>query len=381
MTDSRERPRLAPLVLATMASQALLVVLSPTIVAIAADMDASVGAVGQARSITATVAIAASVAIAGRIDGIGVPRLLGGGAALGVAACAGVAAAPGFGLFLAAHVVVGLAFACLLSAGFAGVAAFPRERRAWAIGHVAGANGLAWIVVNPVVGVVTDALSWRAAQAVPAAVALAALLVARSASPAPSGPAARLRSLFAERSTRRWIGSELIAYGAWTALLTFVGAFFIERLGVREAVVGWLLAAGAAAYFLAATRTAGLTDGVPRRHVVAGSALAMAALVAVQLNVTGSPVAAVAIFCLVGVAAGVRTPAASGLGLEQLPDHPGAMMAARTAATQFGYLLGAVIGGAVIAGWGYGVLGAVLAIGMAASAVLILRVRDPLEGA
>jgi predicted MFS family arabinose efflux permease len=53
------------------------------------------------------------------------------------------------------------------------------------------------------------------------------------------------------------------------------------------------------------------------------------------------------------------------------------MMAARTAATQLGYLLGAVVGGAVIAGAGFGTLGIVLAAGMAASAVLTLRVDEP----
>ena len=50
-----------------MASQALLVVLAPTIVAVAADLEASVGAVGQARSITAGTAIAASAAIVWRM--------------------------------------------------------------------------------------------------------------------------------------------------------------------------------------------------------------------------------------------------------------------------------------------------------------------------
>jgi predicted MFS family arabinose efflux permease len=59
--------------------------------------------------------------------------------------------------------------------------------------------------------------------------------------------------------------------------------------------------------------------------------------------------------------------------------HPGAMMAARTAATQLGYLLGAVVGGAVISHGGYGTLGIVLAVGMAASARLILRIEDRLE--
>lgn len=380
MNASPRRARLAPLVLATMASQALLVILAPTIVAIAADLGASVAAVGQARSITAGVAIAASTAIARRIDAVGVRRLLGLGAGLAIVACGAVAASPSVAVFLVSHVLVGLAFACLLSAGFAGVSGFSPDRRAWAIGYVAGANALAWIVVNPIVGVVTDWLSWRVAEAVPAAIALAALLLAATAAPAAgSSTAPRLRSLFGVRSARRWIGAELIAYGGWTALLTFVGAFFIERLGVSEAAVGGFLAAGATAYFVAATRGGGLADWMPRRQLVAASALSMALLVVLQLNLTGSVAVAVGIFCLTGLAAGVRTPASSGLGLEQLPDHPGAMMAARTAATQLGYLLGAVIGGAVIAGPGYGTLGVVLAIGIGVSALLILRVDDPLD--
>jgi predicted MFS family arabinose efflux permease len=55
------------------------------------------------------------------------------------------------------------------------------------------------------------------------------------------------------------------------------------------------------------------------------------------------------------------------------------MMAARTAATQLGYLLGAAVGGALIAWAGYETLGFALAAGMAISAVLVLRVDDPLE--
>src|SRR5829696_4973491 len=168
--------RLAPLVLATMASQALLVVLSPTIVAIGDDLDASVGAVGQARAISAVVAIAASIGLAGRIDALRVALVLRLGGALAIIACAAVAFSQTLAVFLLAHMLVGVAFACLLSAGFAGVAAFSADRRAWAIGYVAGANALAWIVVNPIVGAVTDLISWRAAQAVPAAIAVATLI-------------------------------------------------------------------------------------------------------------------------------------------------------------------------------------------------------------
>ena len=118
------RTLLAPLVLATMASQALLVVLAPTLVATAADFGASGGAVGQARSITAGVAIAASVAIASRVERMGVGRMVRHAGGLASIASLAVAVAPALGVFLAAHVLVGAAFAGLLTAGFAGAAAF-----------------------------------------------------------------------------------------------------------------------------------------------------------------------------------------------------------------------------------------------------------------
>ncbi len=174
-SSSRWR-RLAPLVLATMASQALLVVLSPTITAIGDDFHHSIAAVGQARSVTAAVAIAASLAITARIGVIGVRRLIVVGCLGSFAAAAAVALAPNLGFFLAAHVLVALSFACLLSAGFAGVVGFPPEERAWAVGFVAGANALAWVIVNPAVGAITEWASWRLAELVPAVLVLAALV-------------------------------------------------------------------------------------------------------------------------------------------------------------------------------------------------------------
>ena len=175
---ARAEPKLAPLVLATMASQALLVALSPTIVAIGRDLGASVGAVGQARSVAAGVAIMASLAIVGASMRWAFAASWASGPRWRLSRARPSALAPTLALFLAAHLLVGLAFACLLSAGFAGVAAFPPERRPWAIGYVAGANAVAWIVVNPIGGAVTEWLSWRAAEVVPAGIAAAALMAA-----------------------------------------------------------------------------------------------------------------------------------------------------------------------------------------------------------
>jgi len=365
-------------VLATMASQTLLVVLTPMIVAVAGDLGSSVGAVGQARSVTAALAVIASAAIAGRIDGIGVSRLVTIGGALAVTGSLAVAVAPTLAAFLLAHVLVGLALACLLSAGFAGTAGFAPRWRAWAIGWVAGANALAWVVVTPVVGVVAGRLSWRAAEAIPAAFAVAAVVAARAAGPSRriSAPAP-VRTLVTDRSARRWIAAELAAYGAWASLLTFVGAFFVERLGVSQDLVGWLLACGAAAFFAAATRSSRLVSALPRRPLIIGVSLLMVVLFVLELGASTSVVLGVGGFCLLGLAAGVRMPVSSGLGLDQLPGQPGAMMAARTAANQIGYLLGALIGGTVITIAGYRAFGIVLAAGMATSALLMLRVHDP----
>jgi MFS transporter, YNFM family, putative membrane transport protein len=62
----------------------------------------------------------------------------------------------------------------------------------------------------------------------------------------------------------------VIAYGAWTSLLTFVGAFFIESFGVPEAAAGWLLASGATAHLAAATRSGRLVGLVSRRRLAGG---------------------------------------------------------------------------------------------------------------
>jgi len=369
--------RIAPLVLATTTSQALLVVLAPTVVAVAAELRTSVAVAGQARTVTAGVAVVVSLLLTRRIEAVGVPRLLRGGAALTIGVSGAVAIAPNLVVFLLAHVLVGVALAALLTAGFAGVAGFSGHDRAWAIGHVAGANALAWIIVNPLAGTVTEWLSWRAAHAVPAALAVATLILGHRLRPGRQQADVPLRALVADRDARRWIGAELLAYGCWTALLTFVGAFFIQTLAVDAATAGWLLAAGAAAFFAASTRSGRLVARVARRRLVAAAAVAMAALGLALLAVRLGVVPAVVLFCLVGVAAGVRTPVSSGLALELLPGQAGAMMALRSAVTQLGYLLGAAVGGALLAVWGYAALGVMVAVGMTVSGLLILRVREP----
>jgi predicted MFS family arabinose efflux permease len=383
-----ERARLLlPLVLATIATQATLFTLVPLVVAIGDDLDASVSAVGQARSILSVTAVLASLAVGPAIDRIGVRPLVLGGAALGVLGAAAAAAAPSLLVFFAAQVPLGAAVACLLTAGFAGVAAYFQDHDGpWAMGYVVGAQSIAWIVGNPLIGLLEDALSWRGGYVVPAVACGAAALAALGAPrglPRREGarPGSRgLRAVLADSSARNWTVAELVAYAAWSSELTYAGAFYIQTYDLEETTVGLLLAIGPFAFIAATLRTARLAERVPRPSLVAWSALLMGATLCLFLNVTPSPAFSVGVIVFVAVFAGLRSTGASSLGLDQLPAQPGSMMAARTAAAQLGYMIGALLGGAVLAIADFGALGVVLFAGMGLSALLFLRVTDPSPG-
>jgi predicted MFS family arabinose efflux permease len=372
-------------VLATVATQASIVVLAPVVVAIGRDLGASFTAVGVARSILAATAVAVSLAIGPVIDRVGVRPLIVGGALLALAGAGLTAAAPSLASFYAAHVVTGAGVACLLSAGFAGVAAyFPVGRTAWAVGWVVGAQSLAWIAGNPIVGLLAEGGSWRLAYIVPAAISGLALAAGLLALPQPigetdseSGARNGLGAVVRDRSARRWSLAELVAYSAWTAELTYAGAFYIESYGLGEAEVGVLLSVGSVVFLIASTNSRHLAERFARKPLIVGSALVMGALLVPILNLSPSVWFTAGLFCVVALFASLRSTAASTLGLAQMPGRPGAMMASRTASAQLGYMIGAAGGGAVIALGGFGALGFAVCGGMALSAWLVMRVSDP----
>jgi predicted MFS family arabinose efflux permease len=384
----RDRRRLIPLVLATMATQASIVVLAPIVVAVGDDLGASVSAVGQARAVLAATAALAALAIGPLIDRLGVRPLIVGGASLALAGLTATALAPSLLAFYLAHAVVGLGVASLLSAGFAGVGAwFPDSEGPWAMGYVVGSQSIAWIVGTPLIGLLTDAGSWRLAYLVPGAVAVAALVagllappgrIARAGPTRPSGSHRGLLGVLADPSARRWATAELVAYAAWTAELTYAGAFYVKTYGVSTFAVGVLLAIGSVAFLIATLSAAAIARRAGRRRSIVTGSLLMGALLAVILNVTPSVWFTLGLFFVMALCAGVRSTGSSTLGLSQLPAQPGNMMAARTAAAQLGYMVGAVAGGAVLAVSGFGTLGFVLFGGMAFAALLVSRVRDPL---
>ncbi len=73
--------------------------------------------------------------------------------------------------------VTGVGVACRLSAGFAGIASyFGEDQAAWAVGWVVGAQAIAWIAGNPLIGLLAESGSWRLGYLVPVSVAAVALV-------------------------------------------------------------------------------------------------------------------------------------------------------------------------------------------------------------
>lgn len=173
-------------------------------------------------------------------------------------------------------------------------------------------------------------------------------------------------------------GDSYCCRSSWrTAEITYAGAYYIESYGVDESEVGLLLAAGSIVFLVSSTNAARLSRRLPRRPLIVVAALGMGVLLVPLLNHAPSVWFTLAIFCTMALFAAVRSTSASTLGLDQLPGQPGAMMGARTASAQLGYMIGAGAGGAVLAFADFGALGVVLFAGMVLSAVLIARVSDP----
>ncbi len=162
-----------------------------------------------------------------------------------------------------------------------------------------------------------------------------------------------------EPGTRGWALGELAAYGAWAGTLVFVGALLVESYGTSTTLVGLILAGGAIAYlpgnFLARRFVAEHS-----RVLVLGAALASAVGVAIFGGVRVHLVASAVLFAVLAFLGGGRTIAGSALGLQLAPSCRLQAMSVRTAAVQFGYLLGASVGGLAVSWRGYGALGAVL---------------------
>lgn len=385
-SPDRDIRLLFPLPLATIASQASMASIPPLFIGISKDFDTTIGTVGQVRAISALTAVLATLLVGGWIHKRGARPVMLIGGVLGALGALLSAIAPDLAAFGVGQAVTGIGICFLLSSGFAGAGEFfAPEARDWAIGWVVALQSLAWIVGVPIVGLLAEAFGWRYGFIVPAFFCLvaagAAMLFAPRLDPHLRAADERtgLLAALADRGGRRWTIGELLAFAVWTAEITYIAAFYSEEFNLTEAVVGFLLPLGSVAFMVGSATAARAGEKWPRRLLLIGSTLTMGVIAAALFNFHPFLMVTLMLAIAMGVAAGLRAAGSSTLALDQLPDKPGAMMAARTGAVQIGYLIGASIGGVIVDSAGFGGLGLFMILGMAASALVMAGVAARAE--
>jgi len=355
------------------AVQSAFLTIAPILPELSKDFGVSTAAGGQLRSVSGLAGLAAALVTIALRRTIGVRRLLTYGLAALAAGALLSSAAPSFAALAAAQAPVGFGLAFVLAGGLAAAAEWsaPQDRPrvlAWALLGQPGA----WVAGMPIIGLVAD-VDWRLAFAIPFAAAATALVWVRRR--AATGPADAPRteagsgtSIWRRPDVVGWALGELMAFTAWSGVLVYIGALFIETYGLATRTTALLLAAAAAAYFPASF----LTQRLIARHariVLIALGLAAAAGTALLGALTPSAGFTAVLFAAIVAAVGGRTLAASAFGLQSAPDDRVAISAIRAAVTQLGYFSGAALGGAALATGGYSALTAVLATAFALAVV------------
>jgi predicted MFS family arabinose efflux permease/ribosomal protein S18 acetylase RimI-like enzyme len=370
------------LFLAFVASQAGVLVLSPILSDVADDFGVSIAAAGQLRILAAPLAVVAALA-AGRLLVRFSPRaLLGVASALLALGSIASAAAPSFALLALAQVPMWVGIAMLLTAGVAATAAWSEpERRTKVVAHAFAGPPTAWILGMPLIGLVAE-VHWRLAflaLPLPAAL-LAGLAVAGRPHDMPIPRAGTsLRGLLRRAEARRWALGELLANAAWAGTLVFSGALLTEHYGMSTTATGVALAAVAVVYLLGNRRAGRGSPAAARRTMLACSAGA-AVFVALTWSFTPAVTVTLVVFATSGALVATRTVAGTVYGFSVAGDLGREVGTVRAVATQLGYLVGALVGGAALAVGGFALLGVAfgglfLASTLPYAAVLARRAR------
>jgi predicted MFS family arabinose efflux permease len=369
LLDSLRRPRVV-LFAALFASQAGLLVLSPILPELARELGVSTATAGQLRTVSGATGGITAVVLALLPRRPGLRTLLSAGAALVTAGSTLSAVAPSFAILAAAQSVIGVGVGLLVAVGIAAAGEWtaPAERPRTLAWTIAGMP-TAWVLGMPLVGVAAS-VDWRVAWlALPAASGLVALALVRRVPPDPPTAARRGAAVWRRPEVARFTAGELFANAAWAGLLTYAGALLIESYAAARGTVSVGLGLAAAAMVpgtIVGRRS--LARATPA--VLAGLTLVQGGLVATLGAVRPGAALSLAVLTVMAFVNGWRSVIAGGLGMDSAPDDKVTVMSMRAAANQFGYLLGAALGGVALAAGGFGALGAALCAMFVGGAVL-----------
>lgn len=301
--------------------------------------------------------------------------------------------APAFLVLLLAVATGALTDAGVLGPSYAVAStAFPGASARRAIGWTQAAQAGSAIVGVPLLAALGAAAGWRVAFIVAGLVALAGVLLAamwlprdhrRSAEPLRvEALLAPYRPLLRHGGMRRLYGATIAGAVCWMGMLTYLGAFLAEALGLGPGQVGPAYMSAGVGYCLGSLVGGGpLTRVRPHSLIVLGF-LTGAGLVALAFS--GWVGTAGAVFAIAGATLmwGIEGVAMTAVLTAETPSGVGTTMTLSGSLFNLGGAGGGVIGGLLLAWSGYALLAIGLPLFALSAAVLSWRaVSVPTDGA
>jgi DHA1 family inner membrane transport protein len=272
-----------------------------------------------------------------------------------------------FPILLVAALAGGLADAAVFgpSLAVAGTAfTGPAVRRAlgWTTASMAGSG----IVGVPVLTAVGEFAGWRTAFVVAGCAAAGAAWLGSAWLPRDlHNPGGRLRlqtllaayqPLLRHSPTLRLYAVSMLRAICWYGLLTYIGAFLGQRLGLTTSQIGLAYMLGGSGYFLGSLAAGGPLGRVPARTLLIGGNVAMALLLGLTFSAVLGPMGTVAILPFACFAGAFGWVAIVALLTAESPAGAGTTMTLHGSLFNLGAAGGGAIGGLLVALAGYGAL-------------------------
>jgi DHA1 family inner membrane transport protein len=342
------------------------VAITPFYSDIARDLDTTVPLLGQVVTLIILVSAGLGMAVGPLSDRYGYRWPLVTGVLAVAVTLAGTGLAPSYPVLLAVSLTGGLADALVFGLPFAiaGVrfsGAPQRRAMGWTIASLSAAP----IVGVPILTTIGDFAGWRVALVSAGLGAAATAWFVASSLPADDArPTVRFRKreilaaytpLLRHPSTLRLYGVSALRAVAWIGLLTYLGAFLSDELGLSTRAIGFVYTAagmGSAAGSLFGGRR---PLGSPRPAI--GVLCAVTGVTAGLVLLVPQIWATLPLLILLGVSSSIAGLAIASLLVTESPAGTGTTMVLNGTVFNLGSAVGSALGGVLIALGGYSALG------------------------
>ena len=354
------------------------VVMSPVLEQMAREFGITTGTAGLVVAAYGAPGIAVALLAGPYSDRFGrKPFLVVGSLIMGCSTLA-AAIAPTFGLIVAARIASGIGAAVIFPNANATIAdTFPFRERGKAIAIVIGMNTMASVVGVPIAGIVAEATSWRVSVALVGALAIVAAIVLFLRMPNAQGTnrESKVRALYAlilnDRSAVAAIASSFLGALYWFTWATYIVVYFQRTFGLSQGLASTVALTQGLGVLVGSQIGGRLGDRKGHRRIVAVSVFTSGLLLLLQTNLPLPLIAAAALNLALSGVIGARFATNNTLMTEQVPEARGTMLALSASVVSVAIVVGASVGGVLVDGPGFWLLGAFCFSVAALSALIV----------